>query len=125
MPLVRITGRYDARALRALGRTVHEALIAAIGIPPDDFFQVLAPSSEETHLVDPDYLGCRRITPVLVEITLSAGRSNDQKRALYAAITRGAETLGIRPDDVMIVLRENTRVDWSFGGGIAQYVPTG
>ena len=30
---------------------------------------------------------------------------------------------GTRVEDVMVVLSENDAVDWSFGGGIAQYAP--
>jgi phenylpyruvate tautomerase PptA (4-oxalocrotonate tautomerase family) len=125
MPLVRITGRHDVKALRALGEVVHDALVSAIGIPADDRFQILTAATDEMLIADPAYLGHHREAPVIVEITLSAGRSNDQKRALYAKIAEGAKSAGIRPDDVMIVLHENQRVDWSFGGGIAQYVPTG
>ena len=125
MPLVHITGRHEARTLRALGDAVHDALVSAIGIPPDDRFQIIRTATEETLVADPSYLGIQRESPVIVEISLSAGRSNDLKRALYAAIARGAEGVGVRPQDVMIVLRENQRVDWSFGDGIAQYVPTG
>jgi 4-oxalocrotonate tautomerase len=125
MPLLRITGRHDVRTLRALGDAVHDALIAAIAIPPDDRFQILTAATEETLVADADYLGHHRESPVIVEITLSAGRSNDKKRALYAEIARGAERAGVRADDVMVVLHENQRVDWSFGGGIADYVPTG
>jgi 4-oxalocrotonate tautomerase len=125
MPLVRITGRHDVGTLRALGDAVHDALVAAIGIPPDDRFQILTPATEETLVADAAYLGHHRESPVIVEISLSAGRSNDKKRALYAEIARGAEQAGVRADDVMVVLHENQRVDWSFGGGIADYVPTG
>ena len=125
MPLVRITGRHDVRTLRALGDAVHDALVAAIAISPDDRFQILTPATEETLVADADYLGHHRESPVIVEITLSAGRSNDKKRALYAEIARGAERAGVRADDVMVVLHENQRVDWSFGGGIADYVPSG
>jgi phenylpyruvate tautomerase PptA (4-oxalocrotonate tautomerase family) len=125
MPLVRITGRHDVRTLRALGDVVHDSLVSAIGIPADDRFQILTSATDETLIADPSYLGCHRESPVIVEVTLSAGRTNDQKRALYSEIARGAERIGVRPDDVMIVLHENNRVDWSFGAGIAQYVPTG
>ncbi|MEA2688301.1 MAG: hypothetical protein QOD51_908 [Candidatus Eremiobacteraeota bacterium] len=125
MPLVHITGRHDLKTLRALGNAVHDALVAAVGIPVDDRFQVLTTATNETLTADPSYLGQHRELPVIVEITLSAGRTNDQKRDLYARIASGAEATGIRPDDIMIVLHENQRVDWSFGSGIAQYVPTG
>jgi len=125
VPLVRLTGRHDLKTLRALGDAVHDALVTAIGIPPDDRFQILTTAADDVLITDPTYLGCRHESPAIVEITLSAGRSNDQKRALYAAVARGAQAAGIRPDDVTIVLHENQRVDWSFGAGIAQYVPSG
>ena len=125
MPLVRITGRHELKTLRALGDAVHDALVAAVGIPADDRFQIVTPATDETLVADPDYLGHHRERPAIVEITLSAGRTNDQKRDLYARIARGAEAAGVRPDDVMVVLHENQRVDWSFGGGIADYVQTG
>ncbi|MDB5070270.1 MAG: tautomerase family protein [Candidatus Eremiobacteraeota bacterium] len=125
MPLVRITGRHDVTTLHALGDAVHDALVAAVGIPADDRFQVLTSATAEMLIADPGYLGHHRESPAIVEITLSAGRTNDQKRDLYARIARGAEAAGIRADDVMVVLHENQRVDWSFGGGIADYVPTG
>jgi 4-oxalocrotonate tautomerase len=56
---------------------------------------------------------------------LRAGRTNDQKRALYAHLAEiAARKAGMRPQDIMIVLSENTLPDWSFGNGIAQYAPT-
>ena len=59
-----------------------------------------------------------------VQVFLSVGRDDAKKRALYAAIARNlAAKPGLRKEDVMIALVENTRVDWSFGNGIAQYVP--
>jgi phenylpyruvate tautomerase PptA (4-oxalocrotonate tautomerase family) len=125
MPLVQITGRHDARTLRALGNAVHDALVAAAGIPPDDRFQILTTVADDMLVTDPEYLGYRHEAPVVLEITLRAGRTNDQKRDLYARIAKGAEAAGIRTDDVMIVLHENEKIDWSFGGGIAQYVPEG
>jgi 4-oxalocrotonate tautomerase len=27
----------------------------------------------------------------------------------------------LRPEDIMVVLTENTSLDWSFGAGVAQY----
>lgn len=56
------------------------------------------------------------------QITLNAGRSVEQKRALYARIVALlAENPGIRPQDVLINLVEVPRENWSFGSGEAQY----
>ena len=50
--------------------------------------------------------------------------ADDQKRALYRRIAELlAQNAGIRPQDVMISLVENALVDWSFGEGVAHYMP--
>jgi 4-oxalocrotonate tautomerase len=127
MPLVRIelpAGK-PAAWKRAIADGVHAALVETAGVPADDRFQILSEQSPDLRIVDPNYLGIARTADfVLVQIFLSVGRSGAIKRSLYAAIARnlGADP-GLRPQDLMIALAENTRVDWSFGNGIAQYVP--
>jgi phenylpyruvate tautomerase PptA (4-oxalocrotonate tautomerase family) len=60
---------------------------------------------------------------VLIQIFLSRGRTTEAKQALYRSIAqRLANSPGIRPDDVMIVLTEVGLDDWSFARGEAQYV---
>jgi len=58
---------------------------------------------------------------IFIEITLNAGRTLEVKKALYAGIASRLETLGVRPDDVVILLIEVTKENWSFGGGRATY----
>ncbi|MCA3260695.1 MAG: tautomerase family protein [Telmatospirillum sp.] len=127
MPLVRIelpAGK-SAAWKRAVADGVHAALVETAGVPADDRFQILSEQVRDMRIVDPTYLGIVRTADfVLVQIFLSVGRSDAIKRSLYAAIARNlASDPGLRPQDVMIALAENTRVDWSFGNGIAQYVP--
>lgn len=127
MPLVRLdlpAGR-PPEFRRAVADGVHAALVEAVGIPPDDRFQVLGEHAPGALVADPGYLGIARGPDfTLVQIFLSAGRSDSVKRALYAAIAREvAARGGPAPNDVMVVLTETNRVDWSFGNGLAQYVP--
>ena len=62
-------------------------------------------------------------TDAEVTAILSAGRTTEQKQAFYAkAAERLAREAKVRPEDVVIALVENTREDWSFGNGVAQYV---
>jgi phenylpyruvate tautomerase PptA (4-oxalocrotonate tautomerase family) len=78
-----------------------------------------------TQLVaDPTFMGMERSTDfVLIQIFLSRGRTTATKQALYRSIAgRLAKSLGLRSDDVMIVLTEIGLEDWSFGRGEAQYV---
>jgi hypothetical protein len=95
------------------------------GGPAHDRFQILSEQARDMRIVDPSYLGIARTNDfVFVQIFLSAGRSDAIKRSLYAAIAGNlAANPGLRPQDAMITLVENTRVDWSFGNGVAQYVP--
>ena len=130
MPLVRIdlSSGHQPAQLAALGDAVHQSLVATFNVPPDDRFQVITEHPVGHGLViSPSVLGVDH-TPraVVIQITAAAGRSNDQKRALYREIAQRAAATGVvRADDVIISLVEVNRVDWSFGGGIAQYVPAG
>ena len=124
MPLVSITSRTsrDSAAIARLGNAVHDALVARCGVPQDDRFQLHRRVDDDGLVFDATYLGIERRDAVFVEITLRAGRTIAMKRALFRDIAAAAAGAGIRPDDVLIVLRENAEPDWSFGNGIAQYV---
>jgi len=125
MPLVRVDvleGR-SPDELTAIGDGVHRALVEAIGIPAQDRFQVLSRHQEGRLVFDRHYLGIARTDGVVfVQITMSVGRSLEQKKNLLAAIVRNlAEKPGVRPEDVLINLVEVVKENWSFGHGIAQY----
>ena len=125
MPLVRIDvlpGRTPEQ-LRAIADGVHRALIEAIGIPEADRFQVISQNTRDSLLFDPGYLGIRRTEGVVfVQITMSSGRTLEQKKALFAAIARNlSKDPGVRPEDVFVNLVEVAKENWSFGNGIAQY----
>jgi phenylpyruvate tautomerase PptA (4-oxalocrotonate tautomerase family) len=126
MPLVRISlieGR-AAQYKRAVADAVHQALVRALGIAPDDRFQVITEHSRDDLIFDANYLGVQRSDAfVIVQITLRSGRSNELKKALYQSIVDNlADQPGLRREDVMIVLIENELADWSFGKGVASYI---
>jgi 4-oxalocrotonate tautomerase len=126
MPLVRIDlveGR-SAAEIAAISAAIQRALVEYLDVPERDQFQVIAEHSPGHLIYNSGYLGVERTERiVIVQVFLSSGRSTAQKRAFYA---RAAELLGAeagtRPQDVTIVLTENTRADWSFGQGLAQYL---
>ncbi len=121
MPLVRISlreGKSEAYR-RAIGEAVHRA----INVPALDRFQVITDHSPSGLIYDPRYLDIvRSDDAVFVQMTLNAGRSVEQKRALYARIAALlAENPGVRPQDVLVNLVEVPRENWSFRNGEAQY----
>ncbi len=127
MPLVRIAvpAHCDAGYRRNVSDAVHKALVDAIGIPPADRFHIITAHGPEDLIFDPGYLDVARTPSFLaVHITLRRGRAPEKKRALYRAIADNVNAAtGTRAEDVMVVLSENEPIDWSFGGGIAQYAP--
>lgn len=125
MPLVRIAYNHTDNLAYggAVGDAVHAALVETMNVPPDDKFQILTDHAPSTIVYPPEYLGIRHSPAVvIIQITLNAGRTLEQKRALYTNI---ADRLGVDPgvprSDVIINLVEVVKENWSFGDGIAQY----
>jgi phenylpyruvate tautomerase PptA (4-oxalocrotonate tautomerase family) len=60
----------------------------------------------------------------MIQITVSAGRTLEQKRALYRKIAANlAGAVGLRLEDAWISLVEVAKENWSFGNGVASYAP--
>jgi phenylpyruvate tautomerase PptA (4-oxalocrotonate tautomerase family) len=125
MPLVRIALRKgrSPEFRRALGESIHRAMVETIGIPEQDRFQIFEEHDEQSLVYDPSYLGISRSDGVVfIQVTLSAGRTLEVRKALFARIAaRLRESPGVRPEDVFINLVETQKENWSFGNGVAQY----
>ena len=126
MPLVRIDlRRGKPPAYRAaLREGVHRALCDTFEVPPDDRFALVTEHGPDDFAFDRDYLGVARSDDlVIIQLTVSGTRGLTQKKALFAAIAGNlAAAPGLRPQDVLVILGENRREDWSFGDGVASYV---
>ena len=126
MPLVRISihkGR-SAEFRRKLGDAIHRALVETIDVPQLDRFQLLTEHEPGDLVYDPGYLGIARSNDiVIVQITLSAGRTLAQKRKLFRRIADNLAALGLRREDAWINLVEVAKENWSFGLGEASYAP--
>jgi phenylpyruvate tautomerase PptA (4-oxalocrotonate tautomerase family) len=127
MPLVRISlakGK-PAHYRRQVGDAIHRALVEAAGVPPLDRFQILTEHEPGDIVYDSTFLGIARTSDlVIIQITLSAGRTLEQKRALYRRIaTNLAGAVGLRLEDAWISLVEVAKENWSFGNGVASYAP--
>jgi|SRR5687767_7864483 len=127
MPLVRISlvkGKPETYR-RKVGDAVHRALVEAVGVPPLDRFQLVTEHEPGDLVYDSNYLGIARSADlVIVQITLSVGRSAAQKRALYRRIAANlASAVSLRPEDAWINLVEVAKENWSFGNGVASYAP--
>ena len=109
---------------RKVGDAVHRALVETIGVPAADRFQLLTEHEPGDLIYDPEFLGIARTSDiVIIQITLSSGRTLAQKRAFYRAVADNLAKLGLRREDTWINLIEVARENWSFGNGIASYAP--
>ena len=126
MPLIRIDvieGHSDAE-VSEVSAAVHRGLVEVFGVPQRDQFQVISEHRPGRLVYNKSYLGIERTDGIVViQVFFSTGRTDDQKKAFYALVAKTiAERTTIRAEDVMITLIENTRSDWSFGSGVAQYL---
>jgi phenylpyruvate tautomerase PptA (4-oxalocrotonate tautomerase family) len=126
MPLVRIDlieGRGE-EDIAAIGEAVQRALVETLGVPERDRFQVITEHARGRLVYDSSYLGVPRTDDfVLVQVTLSRGRTTEQKQAFYARLAELlARNARMRPEDLAVSIVESTREDWSFGNGVAQYL---
>jgi 4-oxalocrotonate tautomerase len=126
MPLTRVTLQAGKPAAyrKALVQSIQRALIDTFNVPEDDLFMTIHELQPDNLIFNRRYLGISRSDDfVLIQITISNTRTQQQKKALYKAIADGlAADPGVRPEDVFVNLVEVQQEDWSFGNGLAQYV---
>ena len=125
MPLVRISfkRRPSAEFVSGVSECVHRAIVEALGVPEGDRFQIITEHVDGL-VYDPHFLGIERTDDiVMIQITLSFGRTVEIKSALYRRIADLLESdMKVRRQDVFINLLEVALENWSFGNGEAQYV---
>ncbi|ACC73515.1 tautomerase family protein [Paraburkholderia phymatum] len=125
MPLTRIALRAGKPAAyrQALTEGIQRALIAEFNVPEDDIFMVISEQDESNFVYNRNYLDIQRSDDfVLIQLTVTNSRTQEQKKALYKRIVDNlAEYPGVRREDVFINLVEVLKENWSFGNGIAQY----
>jgi len=126
MPLIRISMRRGRPASHpaAIVDGVYRALRATFEVPENDLFAVVHQHEADEFVFDANFFGFQRSAGlVIIQITVANTRGVTQKKALFAAIAANLQQEpGLKPDDIFVNLLEVKREDWSFGGGIAQYV---
>ena len=125
MPLVRVDvveGR-TGEEVRALLDAIQQVMEDVFAAPPRDRYQVLTEHPSGHLVLEDTGLGIERTDRRVLVQVVQQGRSEAQKKALYAALARRlGEATGLRPEDLVVSVTENTREDWSFGYGRAQFL---
>jgi hypothetical protein len=125
MPVAKIhvlEGQYNEARLAKVSSAIQNGLISALGIPPEDFFQIfhILPRGQFRHT--PSFLGLNYSDDLIVlEITFISGRPKQKRLGLLKALNDGVvAAAGISPDDLLITLYETPGENISFGRGLAQ-----
>lgn len=105
--------------LRAVSDSLHRALVEAFEVPPDDRFQAIHQHEPGELIFDRHYLGGPRSDDyLLIQITAGKVRTTATKQAFYRRLVELlADSPGLRPEDVMVIISTTSSEDWSFSGG--------
>jgi hypothetical protein len=125
MPVAKIhvlEGQYNEARIGKVSSAVQNGLINALGIPPEDFFQIIHvfPRSQFRHTSS--FLGLKYSDDLIIlEITFISGRPREKRLALLKTLNDGVvAATGISPDDLLITFYETAGENISFGRGLAQ-----
>ena len=125
MPMIAVdvVRGHSREEVRTLLDTVHEAMVEAFGVPATDRYQVLTQhEADELVVLDTD-LGFERTDDLVVIRVISRERTPEAKQEFYRLLAeRLKERCGVAASDLVVALTENGPADWSFGGGVAQFV---
>lgn len=128
MPFVRISLRKEvSREIKdKISVSIHQSLIQEFFIPEKDYFHVIEELDGDQIKYPGEYLGIAHSNNmVFIQIIAGSGRTEEQKRKLYAEIgKRISSDTEILINDIIIILVENgSYQNWSFGMGEIQKPP--
>src|SRR5437773_11681125 len=125
MPVAKIhglEGRYNEARLGRVSNPVQQGLLRALGVPPDDFFQIIHVLPPTQFLHTRSFLGLNYSDDlILLEITFISGRPKEKRLGLLKALSHAVVTAAkIYLDDLLITLYETPGENISFGRGLGQ-----
>ena len=90
---------------------------------PNDRYQIVTQYDPEEMIIEDVGLGFTRTKDFLMFSLTSSPRELADKENFYRELVKELhEKTGISPEDVMINITPNTKEDWSFGNGEAQFI---
>lgn len=99
----------------AINDLLHDSLVNTCAVNPEDYFCLISRYPPEDMILHPTFMGKRDpASTIIVEITLLAGRTEEQKEALFADVRQRLRGINFDPANSIIYLVENEPVDWSF-----------
>ncbi|MDW8569711.1 tautomerase family protein [Staphylococcus shinii] len=125
MPLMKIDlikGR-EREEIKKILNISYEVMLDTFKAPKGDRYQIVNQREDyEMQILDTG-LGVERTKNVIVFTIITRPRTQQQKQRFYSELTNKLhDDMGIRKEDIMFSLIENTDEDWSFFNGEAQFL---
>ena len=125
MPLMRIDmikGR-SKKEIRNIMDIAYEVASQEFHLLPHDRFQIVTQHDADEMVIEDVGLGFERTDKMLIFSLTSSPREQADKQRFYARLVKELHAhAGVAPTDVMINMTLNTKEDWSFGMGEAQFM---
>ena len=126
MPLVHIHVIEDRRTpqqLRRVADVIQDVMLDHFAAPPRDRYQLISEHKAGQIIAEDNGLGFDRTDDIIVVQIAQQGRTGEQKQRAYKELADRLHTeTGLAPTDLIVSVVENTREDWSFGNGVAQFL---
>ncbi len=94
---------------------VHLGFIEALGIPPDDKFQIFRPRDTDELVFNTTYGGVDRRSLMVIQVLMVHRYPVALKRDLFRTLVTRLSKIGVRPEDIQIAITENGYEDWYAG----------
>ncbi|MGX5791786.1 tautomerase family protein [Staphylococcus equorum] len=125
MPLIKldmIKGR-EKEEIKSILDITYNVMLDAFQAPKGDKYLIVNQHEDyEMEILDTG-LGIERTNDVIVFTIVSRPRTKEQKTTFYKNLVNTLhDKVGIRKEDIMISLVENTDENWSFFNGEAQFL---
>ena len=125
MPLLTfdvIQGRSESE-IRTLLDAAHRAVLTAFKVPERDRYQIVHENKGYQMVFQDTGLGFKRTDNLVMVRVYTSPRSEEQKTLFMAELARELlENCGVKGTDLMISFITNSKGDWSFADGEAQYL---
>ncbi|OJJ76729.1 hypothetical protein ASPBRDRAFT_192842 [Aspergillus brasiliensis CBS 101740] len=126
MPLVKIDlfkGVRSPEDIKKLADTVQQVMLDHFNAPPKDRYQIITQHESYELICEDTSLGFPRSKNLVIIQILQQGRGPEEKQAVYQNLHAELEKhCGVSGTDLVVTCMENTRADWSFGMGEAQFL---
>ncbi|KXU84462.1 Tautomerase enzyme [Paraburkholderia monticola] len=122
MPMTHVSMRsgQSAQFRTTVLKDIHESLHEALGVHPEAFFMTITEHEEANFLANMTFPFERSPNLLLIQITLTAGRTAEDKQRFYEhLVSKLQANLSVDPADVFINIIEVASENWSPGKGLA------